>query len=129
MEKNNATCSICGNEYYVCLSCKDKMKLHPWKIHCCSADCFKVFQVVRGFSTNVYTKDEFKSKLKNIDLSNLENYREHIKVLIKDTLKEDSVETKINKVETEENVIVANVETIMPRKRNYKVNNKVEETE
>ena len=129
MEKNNATCSICGNEYYVCLSCKDKMKLHPWKIHCCSADCFKVFQVVRGFSTNVYTKDEFKSKLKNIDLSNLENYREHIKVLIKDTLKEDSVETKINKVETEENVIVANVETIMPRKRNYKVNNKVEEME
>lgn len=128
-EKNNATCSICGNEYYACLSCKDAMKLHPWKIHCCSADCFKVFQVVRGFSTNVYTKDEFKSKLKNIDLSNLENYREHIKVLIKDTLKEDSVETKVEKVDTEKNVVVANIETIMPRKRNYKVNNKVEEME
>jgi hypothetical protein len=145
-EKNNATCSICGSKYHVCLSCKDAMKLHPWKIHCCSADCFKVFQVVKGFSTNVYTKDEFRSKLKNIDLSNLENYREHIKALIKDVLKEDSVEIvqkvkpieKIETVEemvenivTEENVVVEDVETVeqtadivkatYSRKRNFRV--------
>lgn len=88
-EKNNATCSICGSGYHVCRSCGDSIKLHPWKIHCCSIDCYKTFQVVRGFSTGVYTKEEFKSKLKNIDLSNLENYRSHIKDLIKDTLKED----------------------------------------
>ena len=65
--------------------------MQPWKIHCCSADCYKTYQVVRGFSTGVYTKKEFKSKLKNINLSNLENYREHIKLLIKDALKEDEV--------------------------------------
>ena len=145
-EKNNATCSICGNGYHVCLSCKDAMKLHPWKIHCCSADCFKVFQVVRGFSTNVYTKDEFRSKLKNIDLSNLENYREHIKALIKDALKEDSVVENVQLIEADETVeeaaeeiiedittedmVVENAEevkktedvikTIYSRKRNYK---------
>ncbi len=145
-EKNNATCSICGNGYHVCLSCKDAMKLHPWKIHCCSADCFKVFQVVRGFSTNVYTKDEFRSKLKNIDLSNLENYREHIKALIKDALKEDSVVEDVQLIEADETVeeaaeeiiedittedmVVENAEevkktedvikTIYSRKRNYK---------
>ena len=90
-EKNNATCSICGNPYHVCMSCKDSIQLQPWKIHCCSADCYKTYQVVRGFSTGVYTKKEFKSKLKNINLSNLENYREHIKLLIKDALKEDEV--------------------------------------
>lgn len=145
-EQNNATCSICGNGYHVCISCKDAMKLHPWKIHCCSADCFKVFQVVRGFSTNVYTKDEFRSKLKNIDLSNLENYREHIKALIKDALKEDSVVEDVQFVEpietvedtvevmvediATEDVIVENTEevektkdvikTTYSRKRNYK---------
>ena len=111
-EQNNATCSICGNPYHLCLSCKDSMKLHPWKIHCCSPDCYKTFQVVKGYNTGVYTKEEFKSKLKNIDLSNLENYRENIKVLIKDTLKEGK-----------EEVIVK--EPIVPsvsRKRNYKVN-------
>ena len=111
-EQNNATCSICGNPYHLCLSCKDSMKLHPWKIHCCSPDCYKTFQVVKGYNTGVYTKEEFKSKLKNIDLSNLENYKENIKVLIKDTLKE----------EKEEFVVKEPIVSSLSRKRNYRVN-------
>jgi hypothetical protein len=154
-EKNNATCSICGKPYYVCMGCRDTMQLQPWKIHCCSPDCYRTFQVVKGFSTGVYTKDEFKSKLKNINLSNLENYREHIKVLIKDALKEEkpvaktvekvkpvvkevkSVETEVAEVKEEavvENVVETEkvediVKPTVSRKRNYKVNNEVEETE
>lgn len=134
-EKNNATCSICGNGYHVCYSCKDSMQLQPWKIHCCSADCYKAYQVVRGFSTGVYTKDEFKSKLKNIDLSNLENYREHIKAIIKDALKKEKpvvkesamvvkpVEAEVEvateeEVAMEENVVIE--KPVVARKRNYK---------
>lgn len=108
-EKNNATCSICGEAYYTCLSCKDFMRLQPWKIYCCSSSCYQTFQAVRGYSTGIYDKEEFKSKLKNIDLSNLENYREHIKDLIKDVLKEEVVEEEL-------------VTPLVPRKRNYKVN-------
>lgn len=126
-EKNNATCSICGNEYYACFSCKEAMNLHPWKLHCCSADCYKAFQVIRGFSTGMYTKDEFKSKLQNIDLSNLENYREHIKTLIKETLKEETVveavetvvEPVVKEVFIEEKVVVE--KPVVSRKRNNKV--------
>ena len=117
-EMNNATCSICDSGYYVCNSCKDSIKLHPWKIHCCSADCYKTYQVVRGFSTGVYTKDEFKSKLKNIDLSNLDNYREHIKVLIKDVLKEEVVVEEVSiEAAVEEKPVVR---AATSRKRNYK---------
>lgn len=90
-EMNNATCSICGNPYHMCVSCKDMMSMSPWKKYTDTIDCFKVYQVIKGYSTKVYTKEEFKSKLKNIDLSNLENYREHIKALIKDALKDDEV--------------------------------------
>ena len=125
MAENNATCSICDKGYHLCLSCKDSIKLSPWKLHCCSVECYQTFQAVKGFSNGVYNKDEFKSKLKKIDLSNLENYREHIKVLIKDALKE---EKPVAKVATEESAIVKEIETIAPRKKNYKVN-KVEETE
>lgn len=141
-EKNNATCSICGSGYHVCHSCKDSIQLQPWKIHCCSVDCFKTYQVVRGFSTGVYTKDEFKSKLQNINLSNLENYREHIKALIKDALKEKPVAKAVEKIESieaiietdvaevKEEIVVENVakveepknitKTTYTRKRNYK---------
>ena len=127
-EQINATCSICGNGYHLCLSCKDSMNLHPYKIHCCSADCFKVFQVVKGYNTGVYNKEEFKSKLKNIDLNNLENYRDHIKSLIKDTLKENEVvdNSVIEEVKTEEMVVE---KPVYSRKRNYKVNDEVVETE
>lgn len=139
-EKNNATCSICGRSYYKCLSCRDSMKMQPWKVFTDTSEHYKVFQAVRGLSTGVYSKDEFKSKLKNIDLSDLETYKEHIKVLIKEALKEDVVEVepiKKNKVVeeiskdvvTEENAVAKEVEVTIPRKRNYKVNNKVEETE
>lgn len=125
MAENNATCSICDKGYHLCLSCKDSIRLSPWKLHCCSVECYQTFQAIKGFSNGVYNKKEFKSKLQNIDLSNLENYREHIKVLIKDTLKEDE---PVVKVVAEESVVVKKVETATPRKRNYKVN-KVEETE
>lgn len=114
------------------------MQLQPWKAHCCSVDCYKTFQVVRGFSTGVYTMNEFKTRLKNIDLSNLENYREHIKTIIKDALKEDEVVEKLNEEcneeceepveepveESVENVVVeeeiAVEKPIYSRKRNYK---------
>ena len=119
-EQINATCSICGHGYHLCLSCKDSMNLHPWKVHTDSASCYQVFQVVKGYSTGIYNKEEFKSKLKNIDLSNLENYRDHIKSLIKDVLKEDE----------KEELVVDKVAEVIPvsRKRNYKIN-KVEVNE
>lgn len=122
-EKNNAVCSICGKEYYACLSCSDAMKLKPWKSFTDTAEHFKVFQAVRGFSTGVYDNEEFKSKLKNIDLSDLDEYRSHIKDIIKNALKEDEiveVESPIvEEVETEEMVVE---KPTYSRKRNYKIN-------
>lgn len=121
-EKNNAVCSICGKEYYACLSCSDAMKLHPWKTFTDTAEHFKVFQAVKGFSTGAYTEEEFKSKLKNIDLNDLDSYREHIKTLIKDVLMEDEadkVEPNIaEEVVTNEMVME---KPVYSRKRNCKV--------
>lgn len=93
------------------------MRLHPWKMHTDSASCYQVFQVVKGYSTGVYNKEEFKSKLKNIDLSNLENYREHIKALIKDALKED--ESIVEAAQVEEKVVVE--KPAYSRKRSCKI--------
>jgi len=117
-EKNNAICSICEKPYHKCLSCRDSIKLQPWKMYTDSAEHYKVFQAVRGYNTGVYTKDEFKSKLKNIDLSDLESYKENVKVLIKDVLKDK--EPVAETVLVKEEVIVE--APVYSRKRNYKVN-------
>ena len=128
-DKNNATCSICGSGYYACLSCKDAMKLHPYKIYCCSASHYQVFQVVRGLSTGVYTKDEAREKFKNIDLSDVESFRPHIRDIVKDALKEEKTEKNVEStteetIETklkDDMVVEDKIKTTYSRKKNYRV--------
>ena len=95
-EKNNATCSICGKPYYMCLSCQDMISLHPWKKHTDTINCYKIYQVIHGCSTGVYTKEETKSKLQMIDLSDFDNLRDNIKNIINDIMGKD--ENTVNEV-------------------------------
>lgn len=119
-EKNNAVCSICGKEYHICLSCSDAMKLHPWKIYTDTQECFKVFQVVRGFSTGVYTKDEAREKLQNIDLKDINSFRPHIKKIVKDILREENRVAKT--IEKMEGAVAEDiVKPTVLRKRNNKM--------
>lgn len=78
-EQINATCSICGKGYHMCLACKDMMKLHPWKRHTDTSEHYKIYQILHGYSTGVYNEEEAKSKLQMVDLSDLDSFRENIK--------------------------------------------------
>ena len=100
-EKNNATCSICGRPYHLCVSCKDMMSLSPWKIHTDTSEHYKIYQVIHGFNTGVYTKEEAKSKLQKVDLSDFDSLRENIKNIIQDIMKEDKkiVETVVKTID------------------------------
>ena len=125
-EKNNATCSICGKEYHVCLSCKDSIQLAPWKIHTDTSEHYKVYQIIRGLSTGVYSNTEAKAKLKNVDIKDVESFRPHIKKIIKDVLKEEKPVVKTAEIlVVEENTIVNDIENIekqaVHRKKNYKM--------
>ena len=138
-EKNNATCAICGEPYYVCMSCRDSLKINPWKVHTDTANCYKVYQVVHGLSTGVYTKDEAKDKFSNIDLENLNSFRPHIKKIVKDILKEDRLVAKVvEEVELVEQTVETEVaevkeekveKPIVSRKRNFKVETEAEKAE
>ncbi len=125
-ENNNANCAICGNPYHLCMSCRDSLKINPWKIHTDTSEHYKVYQIIHGLSTKVYTKDEARTKLKNVNLSDIESFRPHIKKIVKDILKENKpivkavervkpIKTEVIKVE--EDV----VKTSASRKRNYKI--------
>jgi len=126
-ERNNATCSICGKGYYKCLSCKDKISATPWKTHTDTAEHYKIYQVIHGFNTGVYTKEDAKNKLKLIDLSDLNDLRAHIKDIIKDIMKEDRKQTKVEEVvvEIEQPIVEKVVEqpSYMNRKKKYSESN------
>ena len=128
-EKNNAKCSICGKDYYLCVSCRDSIGVNPWKIHCDTAAHYQVHQVVHGFSNGIYTKDEAKKKLKNVDLRDLEEFRPHIKDIVKGILKEEPIVKAVEEVRPVKEINETSitevkeelVEKPVSRKRNYKV--------
>ena len=128
-EQNNATCSICGKPYRMCLSCKDTLAIRPWQRYTCTSEHFKVFQVLRGFSTGVYTKDEAKSKFENINLDDLNTFRPHIKTTIEDIIKEPIVEKIVDETDKSSVETKSVIDSDKPvvekttnyRKKNYKV--------
>lgn len=90
MQKStNAICAICGNGYYICMKCNDLRNLNPWKLHTDTIEHYKIYQVIHGYSTGVYTKKEAKEKLKNIDLSDINNLRANIKSTIFDIMNDN----------------------------------------
>lgn len=88
-EKINATCAICGKGYHLCISCKDMISLTPWKKHTDTSEHYKIYQIIHGYSTKVYTKAEAKDKLKKVDLSDFDTLRDNIKVVITDIMGAD----------------------------------------
>lgn len=91
IELTNAKCAICGKDYYICMSCKNRIRLKPWTVYTDTPECYKVFQIIHGFSTGVYTKEEAKEKLQNIESIELESYKEEIKKVIEDILFDETI--------------------------------------
>ena len=107
----------------MCLSCKDMMNLNPWKKHTDTSEHYKIYQILHGYSTGVYNKEEAKSKLQKVDLSDFDSLRDNIKCLINTIMAETEilVETVVEEVE---NNLIDVSKTVRKRK-----SSKVVETE
>lgn len=92
----NAKCAICDKDYYVCMSCKNRIRLKPWTVYTDTPECYKIFQIIHGYSTGVYTKEETKEKLQNIETINFDNLKENIRKIIEDILFEETEKTPNN---------------------------------
>ena len=95
-KNNNVKCIICGKGYHVCRSCKDKLAVAPYKLLTDTSEHYKVYQVVNAYRGKVYTKEEAREVLKNIDISDKDTYLDSVKKILDEILE---VEKKTNKVE------------------------------
>lgn len=118
-EKNNATCSICGKGYYMCLACKDAINLSPWRRHTDTSEHYKIYQILHGYNTKVYTKEEAKSKLKMVDLSDFDSLRDNIKDIINDILGEN--EEKMNLQNLLDDTEIFNKQRMARKRKSLKV--------
>lgn len=95
-KNNNVKCIICGKGYHLCRSCKDKLAVAPYKLLTDTSEHYKVYQVVNAYRGKVYTKEEAREVLKNIDISDKDTYLDSVKKILDEILE---VEKKTNKVE------------------------------
>lgn len=110
MNNLNANCSICGKPYHMCYSCKKNDKTLVWKRFCCCPEHYKIYQVVHGYTTGLYTKAEADKKLKNIDTSDIDELRPNIREILvgimgNDKKVEPVVEGKAESVDVEESSV------------------------
>lgn len=133
-DKHNAECAICGKGYTMCYSCNDRMSA-PWKLHCDTAEHYKIFQIVSGYTAKVYTKEEAAERFEKVDLSDLNELRDNIKSIIEEIIAVDDAEdvdgvgADDSDVKPEEEADIAESEgdgsdegaKPMPRRRNKRV--------
>lgn len=122
MEKNNnVKCVVCGKGYHLCMSCRDKIAMKPWKVLTDTPEHYKVHQVISGYRCGVYTKDEAKTALGNINIKDKNTYLDSVKKILDEILK---VEKPIE-VKTEKKF----VKTVTSKKVQPKAEEKNEETD
>lgn len=115
-DKNNATCAICGKGYVMCYSCDKGDVSKHWKLHCDTPEHYKIFQIIHGYTSGVYTKAEAAKKLDKVDLSDFDELRDNIKEVVNDIRgSKKKAERKIKTVNvSHEKMEAANTPTLNP---------------
>lgn len=112
-EKNNATCAICGKEYYVCNTCRDTKIFKPWRTIADSIDCYKIYMTIYDYRAGKISKEEAKNNFNYIILP--ETFQDHIKKVI-DEIMEDDASTK--DLELEKEIVNKPIERTKRKRRN-----------
>ncbi len=99
--KLNATCSICGNQYHVCSTCKNTKIIKPWRTITDTVDCYKIYMVVHDYVNGTIRKEEARNKLECCTLPN--KLQDHIKVVIDEIMSVDKKSKTDNKKGIAEN--------------------------
>ena len=123
-EKYNATCAICGQPYKICRTCQEIKSFTPWRTITDTLQHYSLFLVLSEYSR---TKDKAKAKdeLLKCDLSEKESFKDSVKNMIDEIMKEDTI--KIVE-ETSEDTVEENVE-IKPQKTTRKGRTSVKQSE
>lgn len=96
-EKNNSKCVVCGKGYYLCMSCKDKIKLRPYRVLTDTSEHYKIFQIIKAYNEGIYNKKDAQKALSNIDVSDKDTYVESVRKTLDKILTDDKDAIKVEK--------------------------------
>ena len=112
--KNNATCIICGKEYHLCIGCdRTKTNWKSWKMITDTENCYNIYKILNDYGYGKMSKDEARELLNQLDLSDVDNFREGVKNRINNIMKVDMVLKKKNKNKRPGKPMHTDVEDVM----------------
>ena len=103
--KINHWCIICGKGYHACDSCDSVKSFTPWRALADTADHYKIYMVIKQYNSKMINKNEAKTMLSNIDLTGMDSFKDSVKSVLNEILKEDVPARKLNKKKVVEEVI------------------------
>lgn len=96
-ENLNATCSICGKKYHMCVTCSEVKSFMPWRTIVDTVNCYKIFLILRDYTNKSKTKESAKADLEKCDLTEISIFIPEIKSTIEEIIKD---EMRIKKIKT-----------------------------
>lgn len=85
----NATCSICGEKYHVCNSCRNTKSFTPWRSVADSINCYKIYTIVHEYTYKVLTKKQAREKLNDCIMP--KTFQLHIKTVIDEIMQDNDM--------------------------------------
>lgn len=95
-ERINSYCTVCGKGYHLCVSCGSH-KLTPWRVVTDTSEHYKIHQILSAVSCGVYSEEEAKERLMNVDLSDIDTYKDSVKNNIYNIINADYYKSTIEK--------------------------------
>lgn len=95
----NTNCILCGKPYHLCIICEStKPDWKRWKTITDTENCYNIYVVLNDYNFGNITKEKAFELLSKFDLSDLENFKESTKNIIKDILSVKTVNTEVEAV-------------------------------
>ena len=96
MNKPNHACLICGEEYYACDSCLEVKSFTPWRVITDTQQHYQIYFTIKSYQEKLINKAEAREELTNIGVTaeEAQSYKEGVKNLVLDILKEDKAPVK-----------------------------------
>ena len=89
-EKFNATCAICGKPYKVCRSCQEIKSFTPWRTVTDTLQHYSIFLTLTEYA-KTKNKEVAREELSICDLSELGTFKESVRNMIAEIMKEESI--------------------------------------
>ena len=104
-ETINSKCVVCGKGYHLCVSCKDAMKLRPYRVLTDTSEHYKIFQIIKAYNEGIYSKNDARKALSNIDISDKDTFVESVRNKINEILADDKTTAKVETTEVKAHAI------------------------